>query len=60
MMPSLKVYDPAWDELFQCEISDETAGKLDAAQYEISSAPFDGIPIKSRLASERRSEREGC
>ena len=56
-MAYIKTYDNIYDEVFQCEINDKTTEMAIACGCEVSDVPFDGIPIKSRFASERRKER---
>jgi hypothetical protein len=57
----LKEYDALFDEVFQCEISEEFREKLlspgntnrDSVVANISETPFPDIPIMSRYRSER-------
>jgi len=51
-MKYCKCYDIEHDDLYQCQISDESAAKA-PKNVEISDTPFPNIPIKSRFTSER-------
>lgn len=57
-MPYIKVYSLAYDEVFQCEINEETAAKAIFTDSEVSKEPFPSIPIRSRLISEANKERD--
>jgi hypothetical protein len=54
-MPYIKIYDQAHDELFQAEITAETALRA-PPHAQVSDTPFPNLPVKSRYWSERHPE----
>jgi hypothetical protein len=48
-MKYIKAYAPEWDMVFQHEVSDETAAKIDV---EVSDVPFQGVKILPRNKSD--------
>jgi len=49
----IAIYDPLFDEAFQCELSAEEAYKARAAGIEVHAEPIPVLPIESRFRSVR-------
>ena len=52
-MKFAQIYLVEFDETIQCPVSDETAAKLAALSVVVTDEPAPGLPIRSRLTSER-------
>jgi hypothetical protein len=55
-VPYLIIYDELFDEVFQCEVSEETAVKARAAGKAVNNIPEPGIPIQSQYRSDRHPD----
>jgi hypothetical protein len=53
-MPFIMIYDPLFDEIFQSEITIETAlNAIASGGVNVLETPFDGLPVASRFRSDR-------